>query len=39
MVNSVAANVEEVGHHLRNTSAELDVLMPTILDRAFRGEL
>jgi len=38
-VGGVASRVDEVARHLGKTSAELEALMPAILDRAFNGEL
>jgi type I restriction enzyme S subunit len=38
-LDALQAEVEALKHHQAETSAELDALLPAILDRAFRGEL
>ena len=38
-LDTLQAEVDTLKHHQRDTAAELDALLPAILDRAFRGEL
>ena len=38
-LDELQARVDELKNAQAETSAELDALMPSILDRAFRGEL
>ncbi len=38
-LDALQADVDTLKRHQRDTAAELDALLPAILDRAFRGEL
>lgn len=38
-LDTLQAEVDTLKRHQRDTAAELDALLPAILDRAFRGEL
>jgi type I restriction enzyme S subunit len=38
-LDNLQAKVEAVKHHQAATAARLESLLPSILDRAFRGEL
>jgi type I restriction enzyme, S subunit len=38
-LDALQAKVDSLQHHQAETVAELDALLPSILDRAFRGEL
>ena len=38
-LDALQAEVDALKRHQRDTAAELDALLPAILDRAFRGEL
>jgi len=38
-LDALQAEVDALKHHQADTAAELDALLPAILDRAFRGEL
>ncbi len=38
-LDALQAEVDTLKRHQRDTAAELDALLPAILDRAFRGEL
>lgn len=38
-LDTLQAEVDALKHHQADTAAELDALLPAILDRAFRGEL
>lgn len=38
-LDTLQSEVDALKHHQRDTAAELDALLPAILDRAFRREL
>jgi type I restriction enzyme, S subunit len=39
ILDDLQSKLDALKNHQNETAAELDTLMPSILDRAFRGEL